>query len=151
MNSEKKVLLTILIYCAILWFTNWSLVYTDPAKHDMVMSSLGFKGLGVGLGLFTSTFLTYSIWLKIRQLLSLQATIPTSVQLGGKWRYLLFLSPLLFNYRSYTDSLGENGALLHRDFVYGSSTTIYSLLFSALAIMLFQTLVKLESFSPIEK
>ena len=138
MNPKEKTLLYIVGYCAILWLTNWTWTH---------YGTLELRGLGALFGIIISIVLTRKIWCQIRSLLAQGITIPRELRLWGDWRYLLLLFPLAVGYTYQASGTANDGTAIHTVFQYGGAPSGYSILFSALAIMLFQTLVNLNTFT----
>jgi hypothetical protein len=69
-----------------------------------------------------------------------------TIRLWGSWSYLWLLLPLAFGTTYHSSGTAEDGAAIKTVFEYGG--TWASPLFSGLAIMLFQLLIRLEAFNP---
>lgn len=149
MKAETKVFAVILGYSAFLWLTNWSLSREYERESETISSAIDLRGLGILFGLVISAFLVRPIWRLVREFLDSRLRIPKSIPLFGSWFYLLLLLPLGFGFDHSWTRHADDGAAVHSDFAYGGGDTrVFSILFSGLAIMLFQLLVRLEACSP---
>ena len=83
----------------------------------------------------------------LRILMESSVRIPRDIKFLSGWSYLVLLYPLFIGYSSHKDSIID-GVSVTTIFEYGGEVSVYSALFSAIAIMLFQFLVRLESMNP---
>ena len=149
MKPESKVFVIIFGYCVILWATNWSLSHEYSREVGLTAASIDMRGLGALIGLIASIILGRRIWRVVRALFDMQVRIPMTRRLWSSWGYLWLLLPLTFGKVTHSYGTTEDGAAIKTIFEYGGSWA--SPLFSGLAIMLFQLLIRLEAFNPINK
>jgi len=149
MKSEKKTFIIIFLYCLVLWLTNWSMNREFSREKEIYFeSNLDLRGLGILLGGIASIILARRIWLTARMLWATGIEIPIKTRLWGSWSYLGLLVPLAFGATHHSSGTAEGGANLHTVFEYGGGTSLGSILSSAIAIMLYQLLTRLKSFTP---
>ena len=147
MNPHKKILLCVTAYCVLLWLTNWSTSTVYDHDQGLTSESLDMRGAGIIIGVIFSIVFLRRIYLIMRILMESSVRIPREIKFLSGWSYLGLLLPLLYGYSSYKDSMVD-GVKATTIFQYGGDFSGFSLLFSGIAIMLFQFLVKLESFNP---
>jgi len=148
MKPENKIFACILAYCALLWIMNWSLVLRYERDLGVTTSGLDLRGAAALIGLVAAVILARRVWRVSRAILQAGIRIPRSVRLWGSWSYLSLLLPLTFGTSYQSSGLAADGAPVQTLFEYGGGFAWASLLFSATAIMLFQLLIRLESFNP---
>jgi len=146
MKPESKTFTIIFGYCSVLWLTNWSLSHEYAREVGLTESHIDLRGLGALLGLVASIILARRIWVVARILFDGQVRIPKSTRLWGAWSYLALLLPLAFGMTHNSSGSAEDGVFIKTVFEYGGSWA--SALSSGIAIMLFQLLIRLESFNP---
>ena len=147
MNPHKKILLCVSAYCILLWLTNWSSSTVYDRDQGLTAESLDMRGAGITLGIIFSIVFLRRIYLVMRILMESSVRIPKDLKFLSGWSYLALLLPLLYGYSHHKDSIVE-GVKATTIFQYGGDLSAFSLLFSGIAIMLFQFLVRLESFNP---
>lgn len=136
----------ILAYCAVLWLTNWSWSTEYDRDIGLTHSSIDLRGLGAIVGAMITAVCVRRAWKLVRELLDLGVRIPKKQRLLGDWGMLWYLIPLGIGVGSQSHSTEIAGVLTTSEFQYGGSMgSIYSLILSAFAIMLFQTVVNLEA------
>ena len=148
MKPETKTFAIILAYCVILWLTNWSLSHEYSREAGLTSSGLDIRGLGALVGLVAAVVLARRVWRVSRILLATGVRVPMSIRLWGSWSYLWLLVPLAFGVTHHSSGTADDGASVHTILEYGGGASWASILFSAIAIMLFQLLVRLEAFNP---
>ena len=102
--------------------------------------------LGAFTGFVGSFVLVRRVWRVLRIILDAGIRIPNSTRLWGSWSYLVLLLPLVYRMTQHSSGLAEDGAHIDTVFEYGA--TWASVLLSAVAIMLFQLLIRLEALNP---
>ncbi len=147
MNPHKKILLCVTIYCVFLWLTNWSTSTVYDREQGLIEEYLDMRGAGIFLGVVFSVVFLRRIYLTMRILMESPVSVPKDIKFFSGWSYLGLLLPLLYGYSSHKDSM-VGGVKATTIFQYGGDFSAFSLLFSGIAIMLFQFLVRLESFNP---
>lgn len=145
MKSETKIFAIIAGYCVILWLTNWSLSHEYDRERGLTSSDVDLRGLGALLGVVASVILGRRIWQVFRELLEAGIRIPRSIRLWGSWSMLWLLAPMAFGTSYHSSSIASDGADIQTVFEYGGGSSWISILSSAVAIMLFQLLVRLEA------
>ena len=148
MKPDSKTFVVILAYCAVLWLTNWSLSHEYAREVGMTSSTLDMRVLGALIGFVATFVLSRRIWRITRAFLDVGVRIPKSVRLWGSWNYLFLLLPLAIRITYHTSGTADDGAGVQTVIEYGGGASWASALFSAIAIMLFQLLAKIESFNP---
>lgn len=148
MKAETKTYTIILGYCVVLWLTNWSLNHDYSREVGLTSSGIDIRGLGAFVGLVAAVILARRVWRVSRILLAAGIQIPMTTRLWGSWSYLWLLVPLAFGLTHHSSGTAKDGANIHTIFEYGGGASWASILFSAIAIMLFQLLIRLESFNP---
>jgi len=146
MKPVAKANLIIVCYCVFLWLTNWTLTHTYDRKAGLTSDSHDYRPLGVLIGVVMSYVLARRIWRLFRDLLDQRIRIPSGRRIWGSWTVLILLLPMFWSYRTEGAGTADDGAAMTTIFEYGGGASIYSVLFSALAIMLFQTLVNMEAY-----
>ncbi|GAA5504868.1 hypothetical protein [Novipirellula caenicola] len=136
----------ILAYCFVLWLTNWSWSTDYDRDIGLTHSSIDLRGLGAILGMLVTVICVRRVWMLFREILDLSVRIPRQRRLLGDWGMLWYLVPLIISFGSQSHSTSIDGVLATSKFQYGGDVaSIYSLVLSASAIMLFQTVVNLEA------
>lgn len=148
MKPESKTFAIILGYCSVLWLTNWSFTHEYARKVGLLSSGLDLRGLGAVVGLIATVVLSVRIWRLARILFDARVRIPKSVQLWGPWSRMWLLLPIAFHVTHHSNGTASDGAGIQSVFEYGGGASGLSILFSAIAIVLFQLLVSLEAFNP---
>jgi hypothetical protein len=145
MKPETKTFAIIFGYCLVLWMTNWTVSHSYARDVGLTESSLDMRGLGAIIGVVASIILTRRIWRVTRILFDEGVRIPSSMRLWGSWHYLLLVLPLAYGVTYHSSGIDDDGAAIKTVFEYGGFWA--SPLFSGLAIMLFQLLIRLEAFN----
>ena len=148
MGRKTKTQLVIIAYCATLWATNWSVSTSYDREIGLTHSAIDLRGLGVLAGGIVTFVCLRRLWKLLRELLELGVRIPSGTRIWGEWGQLWFLAPLAIGVRNPWSTNADDGTLTTTVFEYGGELSLYSILVSASAIMLFQTVVNLESLHP---
>ncbi|MEM7015434.1 MAG: hypothetical protein AAF585_28580 [Verrucomicrobiota bacterium] len=148
MNPHRLTFSIIGVYCVSLWVTNWSWVREYDRETGVTGFVIDLRGTGAVVGFLCSIFLIRRVWQVMRLILDAGARIPSSERLWGRWRYLLLLFPLAWQADYASSGQSKDGADFQSVVEYGGGPSGASILLSAIAIMLFQFLVRLESFNP---
>ena len=149
MKSTTKVRLIVASYCVGLWLTNWSFSTSYDRNVGLTSQSLDLRGLGAVVGGLVTFVCVRRLWHLIRELLALGVRIPRDARICGDWGLLWLLAPLAFGVSNRSTGLTNDGTLATTIFQYGGDwPSILSIGLSASAIMLFQTVVHLESNHP---
>jgi len=148
MKADNTTFSYIFVYCLVLWLTNWSLNHEYSRTVGITSSGLDARGLGALVGLVATVVLARRVWRVSRILLAAGVRVPMSIRLWGSWSCLWLLVPLAFGVTHHSSGTAHDGASVHTIFKYGGGLSWASILFSAIAIMLFQLLVRLEAFNP---
>lgn len=147
MTPQTRILVCTLTYCVFLWATNWQSSTEYHQSAGLTASSYDLRLLGVLLGVVFSIILLKRIYTVMRILMESSVSISRDIKFLSGWSYLGLLYPLFIGYSSHKDSI-VNEVPTTTIFEYGGDVSVYSALFSAIAIMLFQFLVRLESLNP---
>jgi len=148
MKPETKLQVYIFCYALILWMTNWSLAHTYDRTTGLASTSRNMQGFGILFSLIVVYILAKRVWKILRVLLDRRIRVPRSLKLWGDWKPLLLLLPLFIGITHHSHGIADDGAAIHTVFEYGGDSSIALFFFGAVAIMLFQLLVRLESFDP---
>ena len=136
----------LLAYCVVLWLTNWSWSTEYESKIGVAHTSIDLRWLGAILGGIVTVICIRRAWRLIRELMDLGVRVPREQRLVGNWGMLWYLIPLGIRVVPQWHSTVIEGVVRTSEFQYGGSmASLYSLVLSASAIMLFQTVVNLES------
>ena len=136
----------ILAYCFALWLTNWRWSTNYDRDIGLTHSSIDLRGFGAVVGALVTVICVRRAWKLLREMLDLGVRIPRQLRLLGDWGMLWYLIPLGIGFRSQSHSTEIDGVLALSEFQYGGSVaSVCSLVLSASAIMLFQTVVNLEA------
>ena len=149
MNSATKVRLIIVVYCVALWVTNWSYATSYDREFGLTSRSVDLRGLGALLGGLVTFVCFRRLWRLIREFLALGVHVPSEAKIWGEWWMLWFLLPLAFGLTNKATDVADDGTLATTVFQYGGGwPSACSIAFSASAIMLFQSVVRLEAYCP---
>lgn len=148
MKPSTKLQLVIAAYSTALWVTNWRVSTSYDREIGLIRSGIDLRGFGALIGALVTLVCLRRLWQLLRELLGLGVRIPASTRVWGDWRMLWFLVPLAFGISNRSSSLADDGSLMTTVFQYGGSPSYVSIVLSASAIMLFQTVVNLESLHP---
>lgn len=140
----NKQLLTI-IYCLILWLTNWSLEYSYDREHGLTYTSIDLRVFTILFSLIASYFLLKKMWRIVRQLLDEGVKVPLDKKLVTGKEFLVLLLPLLFGVTTDSNGLAADGTEFTKTFEYGGSLSVGLIFVAAIFIILFNTLVNLEA------
>ena len=148
MKPNPRIHLIVAVYCATLWATNWCLSTSYDREAGTTYSSVDLRGLGAVVGGIVTVVCGRRLWKLLRELLEIGVRIPAQIRIRGQWRLLLYLAPLEFVLTNSESSIANDGALVSTVFQYGGEPALLSILLAGSAIMLFQTVVNLESLHP---
>ena len=148
MERQTKIQLAVIAYCAFLWFTNWRVSTSYDRDIGLTNTELDLRVLGFLFGGIATIVYTRRLWKLTRDLLSLGARIPKEQRIIGQLHLLWLLTPLAFGFDNHWATVAGDGAIAETVFEYGGDLSVLSIILSASAIMLFQTIINLESFHP---
>lgn len=147
MKHEIKIKLYIVIYCALMWLTNWSISHDYDRTEGSIHDSMDYRVIGSIIGLIATYILARKAWRLIRYVMAFHIRIPLGQQLWGSWGILLLLLPICFSHERVSSGIADDGASVRTVFSYGGESSLVLIIFSASAVMLFQLVVYLESFT----
>ena len=149
MKASTKVRLIVIAYSVALWVTNWSYATTYDRDVGVTSQSLDLRGLGAVIGGLVTFVCVRRLWNLTREFFALGVRIPSDARIFGDWGLLWLLAPLALGVSNRSTDIASDGTLATTMFQYGGDwPTILSIGLSASAIMLFQTVVRLESHHP---
>ena len=151
MKRNAKTQWIIIAYCVTLWATNWSVSTSYDRELGLTHAALDLRGLGMLMGGIITFVCLRRQWKLLRELLNLGVRTPSKGRIWGEWGQLWFLAPLAICVRNPSPSIADDGTLATTVFQYGGDLSLYSMLISASAIMLFQTVVNLESLQTVNE
>ena len=146
MKPETKLQVYIFCYAFILWMMNWSVSHTYDRTTGLISSSQNMQVLGIFFSLIVVYILAKRVWKVFRVLLDRSIRVPRSFKLWGDWKPLLLLLPLFIGITHNSLGIAADGSEIYTVFEYGGNLSIALFLLGAVAIMLFQLLVRLELF-----
>ena len=148
MKPSTKLFLVIATYSVALWATNWRISTSYAREIGVTQSGLDLRGIGALAGGLITVVCLRRLWKLSRELLDRGVRIPASMRIWGNWRMLWFLLPLAIVTTNRSSSIADDGSLTTTIVEYGGDLSFVSIVVSASAIMLFQTVVNLESLHP---
>ena len=146
MKSTIMTPVIIVSYCVILYLTNLTLEHQAIRQIGITASSYKLRTWAAMFGIMASLTLAQRVWELLRSFLDEEIRIPRKVRLWRHWQYLLLLLPLGYGFDKQYSTVAEDGTIVTTIFTYGGSDSVLLILFSALPIMLFQILARLEFF-----
>ncbi len=142
--NHRKISIIISCYCAILWLTNWSLTYEYNRESGLKSSSISPIGFGVIVSFVMVIILLIAIWKQIRVLLESEIMIPRNIRLFGYKIYCFLLIPLAFRIQEAYPIIDTDGTKGTKFYSYGGEISSYTIVWTAIAIMLFQLYINLR-------
>ena len=143
----KHQTLTVVIYCMILWATNWSISYDYDRTVGTTSSSFDLRIIGMFFAIISSYHLIKRIWKVVREYLENNITIPAKDKIiESKWYYTLLI-PLIVGFNNSSHEELIDGTTVTKTVIYGTEKSLPLLIASLIFIILFNSLINLEKYN----